>query len=174
MNKANGYTLIELMVTLAIASILLSYAIPSFLQFKLNNLMNNERNRLTLSLNFARTHSITTQKYTIICPSLSGKACDNKSNWYQGWIIFADSNKNRELDDGEELLQFEGAMRSEIIATSSIYRQKIRYNGMGFSPGTNVSINFCDSRGKDFAKSIIINNSGRIRQSKPISDNICT
>ena len=42
-----------------------------------------------------------------------------------------------------------------------------------FSPGTNLSINFCDKRGKDFAKSIIVSNSGRIKQSDPISSNIC-
>ncbi|MCF6318823.1 MAG: GspH/FimT family protein, partial [Proteobacteria bacterium] len=133
----------------------------------------NERNRLTVSLNFARSYAIKNQQHIIICPSNSGNGCDNQSRWYQGWIIFKDDNKNRQLDDGELLLQHENAMQTGITVTSSRYRQKIRYNGMGFSPGTNLSINFCDVRGEEFAQAIILNNAGRIKQSKPISDNVC-
>ncbi|MBL4772467.1 MAG: GspH/FimT family pseudopilin [Alcanivoracaceae bacterium] len=173
MKNTQGYTIMELMITLTIITILMSYALPSIHQLKLNTFMSSERNRLTLSLNLARSHAITKQIQVIICPSISGNDCDNKSNWYQGWIIFEDSNRNRTLDDEDILLRHEDAMRNEIIATSSIHRQKIRYNSMGFSPGTNVSINFCDERGKDFAQSIIINNAGRIKQSKPISTNVC-
>lgn len=173
MNRKTGFSLVELMITLTIASILLGYAMPSFQHFKLNNQMNSERNRLTSSLHFARHHAISNQIYVVICPSISGKGCDNQSKWYEGWMIFQDNNKNRQLDNNEEVIRYENAMKSEIIATSSTYRQKIRYNGMGFSPGTNLSINFCDVRGKKYAKSIIINNVGRIKQSKPISDNVC-
>jgi len=169
-----GFTLIELMITLSIAGILLGYSIPSFQQLKLNKYMETERNRLTVSLNLARNHAVAYQTHVVVCPSLTGLSCDNKSNWYDGWIVFIDVNKNRRLDDETDtLLLFEDAMKNEIKATSSIHRQKIRYNSMGFSPGTNLSINFCDKRGKKFAKSIIINNAGRVKQSPPISDNVC-
>ncbi len=173
MKNIKGFSIIELMVTLTIVSIVLSYAMPSFYQLKLNKLMESERNRLTVSLNFARNYAVKNQQHVIICPSSSGNSCDNKSKWFGGWIIFLDSNKNRMLDSDELLLQHENAMKKEIMATSSKYRQKIRYDGMGFSPGTNLSINFCDARGSEFAKSIILNNAGRIKQSKPISGNVC-
>lgn len=173
MKNLKGFSLIELMITFTIVGIMMSYAMPSFYQLKLNKLMENERNRLTTSLNFARNYAVKNQQHVIICPSTSGHSCDNESKWFAGWIVFLDSNKNRELDAGDLLLQNENAMQKEIIATSSIYRQKIRYNGMGFSPGTNLSINFCDARGSEFAQSIVLNNAGRIKQSKPISDNVC-
>lgn len=173
MNRSNGYSLVELMIVLAIIGISVGYATPSFYQLKLNKLMDGERNRLTVSLNFARNYAIKNQQQIIICPSNSGTGCDNQFRWYEGWIIFKDDNKNRQLDDGELLLQHENAMPNGLTVTSSRYRQKIRYNGMGFSPGTNLSINFCDARGAEFAQSIILNNAGRIKQSKPISDNVC-
>lgn len=173
MKNSQGYTLIELMITITIAGILLSYALPSFHQLKLNKLMENERNRLTTSLHLARNYAVANQIQVIACPSITGNDCDNQSNWHQGWIVFTDLNRNRKLDEADTLLRHENAMPTEIKATASIYRQKIRYNSMGFAPGTNLSINFCDERGKDFAKSIILNNAGRIKQSLPIASNIC-
>ena len=173
MKRTQGFNLIELSISLAIAGLLLGYGIPSFHQLKMNNMLNNERNRLTSSLHFARVHAINNQRNVVLCPSISGENCDNISNWYGGWIIFQDNDKNRQLDDQDILLKFEDKMTKGVMATSSRYRQKIRYNSMGFSPGTNLSINFCDERGRDFAKSIIISNAGRIKQSKPISDNVC-
>lgn len=146
---------------------------PNLNQLKLNKYIESERNRLTVSLNYARSYAINSQNFVIVCASESGKSCDSSSNWHQGWIVFTDNNRNREVDPGDIILRNEGSMKKEISSTSSVYRQKIRYNSMGFSPGTNLSINFCDARGPDFAKSIIINNSGRIKQSNPISDNVC-
>ncbi len=173
MKKDKGFTVIELFITLAIVGILTGYAMPSFYQLKSNKLMESERNRLTGSLHLARTHAIFYSTYVIVCPSNTGNNCDNQSNWHQGWIVFTDKNKNRQLDSDDTVLRYEDAMISEITAISSINRQKIRYNNIGFSPGTNLSINFCDDRGKDFAKSIIVSNSGRIKQSLPISNNVC-
>jgi len=173
MRKNKGYTLIELGITLTISSLLLGYALPSFYQLKLNKYMDAERNRLSHSLHFARNYAVNHQIQVIVCSSLSANDCDNKSNWYEGWIVFTDSNRNRKFDGDDKLLQVEDAMMKDIKATSSLYRQKIRYNSMGFSPATNLSINFCDERGSEFAKSIILNNAGRIKQSKPISNNVC-
>ena len=174
MQSIKGFSLIELVITLAIAGVLISYALPSIYDLKSNKILKNESDRLMVSFAYARTYAITQQKQVVVCPSLSGNDCDNQSNWFQGWIVFDDSNSNRKLDADEELLLFENPMDASVTATSSIYRSKIRFNNIGFSPGTNVSINFCDKRGKDFAQSIIINNAGRIKQSKPISSNVCT
>lgn len=174
MKLSKGFSLIELVVTLSIAGILVSYALPSIYDIKSNKILNNERDRLMVSLAYARTYAINEQKQVIVCPSISGSDCDNQSNWHQGWIIFDDANSNKQLDNNEILLQFENPMDNSVIATSSLYRSKIRFNTIGFAPGTNVSINFCDNRGSELAQSLIINNAGRIKQSKPISDNVCT
>jgi len=173
MKLKKGFSLIELVVALSIAGILISYALPSLHSIRLNKTLMNERDRLMVSLAYARTHAVNTQQQVIVCPSLSGHDCDNQSNWNQGWIIFDDPNRNRQLDTNEKLLQFENPMNDLIKATSSIYRSKIRFNNIGFAPGSNVSINFCDARGIEFAVALIINNAGRIKQSKPISNNVC-
>ena len=174
MKSTKGFSLIELVVTLSIAAVLISYALPSIYEIKSNKILKNERDRLMVSFAYARSYAISQQKQVVVCPSLSGQSCDNQSKWNQGWIIFDDTNMNRVLDSDEILLQFENQMDDSVMATSSIYRSKIRFNNIGFAPGTNVSINFCDRRGPEFAQSLIINNAGRIKQSKPISSDVCT
>ena len=173
MKTKKGFSLIELVITLSIAGILISYALPSISNIKSNKILKNESDRLMVSFAFARTYAINEQKQVIVCPSLSGKDCDNQSNWYQGWIIFDDTNRNRQLDTEENLLQFENPMNHTVMATSSTYRSKVRFNNIGFAPGANVSINFCDKRGDDYALALIVNNAGRIKQSKPLSSNVC-
>ena len=173
MKNRHGFSLIELLVTLSIASVLVSYALPSISNLRSNKTLQNERDRLTVSFAFARNFAITQQKNVVVCPSLSRIQCDNQSNWYQGWIVFEDTNRNRVKDENEQLLQYENPMNNIVKATSSVFRSKIRFNSVGFAPGTNVSINFCDMRGAEYALAIIINNAGRIKQSKPISDNVC-
>jgi type IV fimbrial biogenesis protein FimT len=174
MKKVSGFSLVELMVTLSVMAILLGYGLPNFSGFMLNNYLDTERIRLTTSMTFARSYAINSQKYTVVCPSISGESCDADSNWHNGWIVFIDENRNRELDATDEILRFENPMKTQISATSSVYRSKIRYDGTGFSPGTNVTITFCDDRGIDYAKNLIINNSGRVRQSDANSGNVCT
>ncbi len=174
MKKQNGLTLIELIIALSIMSILSSYALPSFYQLKLKKQLESERNRLTASLQFARSLSIMKQSTVIVCPSLSGQSCDNQSNWHEGWIIFLDKDSNRQLDAEDTVLRREDAMFEQITAISSIHRSKIRYTTIGFSPGTNLSINFCDQRGEEKAIALIVSNSGRVKQSKPISSNVCS
>ena len=173
MKNTYGYTIIELFITLSIAGILFGYGAPSLYQFKQKQFMFAERTRLTASLNYARSYAINEQVFVVTCPSLSGTDCDNESNWHQGWIVFADYNRDRSFDADEKLLQFENIKMANLKATSSLYRQKIRFNTMGFSPGTNLSINFCDDRGSEFAISLIVNNVGRVKQSPPISNNAC-
>lgn len=162
MNK--GFTLIELIITLSITSILLGYGIPSMQEFTKKQNMSAERSRLLVDLSFSRNTAINTNQNIIICPSVSGKSCDNGSNWHQGWIVFNDSNLNRKRDENDLILRFDNLPMKNLTAISSKYRSKIRFNPMGHSPGTNVSIRFCDQQPSQNNLALIINNAGRIKE----------
>jgi len=128
MKKFNGFTLIELMICLSIVGILLGYGAPSLHLFKQKMNMETERNRLFTSLHYARSFAISNQAQIAACPSISGLDCDSESKWHNGWIVFIDSNGNKNHDEEEKMLIHESSMMTKITATASIYRQKIRFN----------------------------------------------
>jgi len=163
-----GFTLIELIISLSIIAILTAYAIPSYQQFKQNQTMTHEINRLVATINYARTQSITISKHVILCPSVSFNACDGDSQWHNGWMVFVDSNRDRAFNDGDRMLLNENRMNKTLTAIASSFRPKIRFDAIGFAPGTNLTIRFCDTRGSDHGKAIIISNVGRPRLSQNI------
>ncbi|WP_395377135.1 GspH/FimT family pseudopilin [Marinicella sp. W31] len=160
-----GYTFIELIITLTIISLLTAWGMPNYRDFQMNNALVSERNRLLGTVHFARNQSIIRSQHVVICPSQNAHSCNAANQWHKGWIAFADEDLDRQRQPEELLLHAEGPMRSGISATSSIARSKIRYNREGYSPGTNATISVCDSRGNAFGKTLVISNVGRPRQS---------
>ncbi|MCX7553898.1 GspH/FimT family pseudopilin [Marinicella sp. S1101] len=164
-----GFTFIELIITLSILSILSAYAVPNYLNFKQAQSMTSEINRLAATISFARNQSIILNQHVILCATNSFNECDGDSQWHLGWMVFIDKNRNRRFDHGDQMLLNENNMTAGLEAKSSIYRQHIRFNQVGFAAGTNLTIRFCDNRGSDYGKAIIINNAGRPRISQAIS-----
>lgn len=158
-----GYTIIELIISLCLLSILMAYGLPNYYDFKQNQIMRQEVNRLVSTINYARNQSIMTSQHIVLCATENRTACDGNGHWHTGWMVFTDKNRDREINEQDELLTYEDGMNHQITAISSRYRQIIRFDPMGSAPGTNLTIRFCDDRGADFGKSVIISNVGRPR-----------
>lgn len=164
-----GFTLIELIIALSMISILSAYAIPSYKRFKQSKTMSLEINRLVATINYARNQSIILREHIILCATQSYTACDGNSQWHLGWMVFIDNDKNRQFDESDHILLNEPHMPHGLAALASIHRPRIRFDQNGFAPGTNLSIRFCDERGADFGKGIIISNVGRARLAHSIN-----
>src|SRR4030067_1077024 len=111
MNKITGFTLIELMVTLAVGAILLSVAVPSFSTMIMNNRLITQTNDFVTALNIARSEAIKRSGRVTMCKSNDNTACDiSATGWVQGWIIFVDSDNDAQADAGEELVRAHGPL----------------------------------------------------------------
>lgn len=101
MTKNNhGFTLIELIVTLAVASILLLTGIPSLNEMTDRNRLVSQINSIAGSLALARSEAIKTGGIVTICAS-SDKATCNVTTWQSGWIAFTDIDKDAVIDSGD-------------------------------------------------------------------------
>ncbi len=101
----HGFTLIELMVTLAVAAILLTGVVPMF-----ENVINDTRttsraNAIVGGLGFARATSVYSGKNVVLCPSTDGQHCWRSMHWDRGWIAFLDRNANGVRDTADDLLR---------------------------------------------------------------------
>ena len=84
---ATGFTLIELMVTLAVLAILLALAVPSFARLLAANRLSTETSELIASLNLARSEAVRRGQGVAL------RAVDD-SNYSKGWRVFADLDRN--------------------------------------------------------------------------------
>lgn len=83
--SSRGFTLVELLVTVAVLSILLAVAVPSFQSFLANNRMASQANDLITALNLARSEAIRRSANVTVCASSTGTTCTG--GWAQGWIV---------------------------------------------------------------------------------------
>ena len=91
--KQHGMTLVELMVTLAVAAILVSAALPSLSDMAANNRLSALNNQLVSSLNYARSEAVKRRYDVALCVRTSaGAACNASGGFESGWIIFTDCN----------------------------------------------------------------------------------
>ena len=167
-SNCRGFTLIELIPVLAILSVLFHFAAPSFQNFGANSRMTSHINTMVASFNHARSEAVKRHHNVVICPNDEG-SCAKQPHWHNGWLMFIDENFNREIDKGEEIIYVEAAKKNiEII--SSRYRRRVVFRSLGTSAGSNASYVFCDQRGSENARAIILSNSGRARVADKRSD----
>lgn len=94
MKNSRGFTLIELMTTLAILAILVGIGVPSMRSFLVEQSLTGELSRLTSALAFARAEAVSKSQQVVVCASADGLACSNATNWATGWIVFRDVNSD--------------------------------------------------------------------------------
>lgn len=106
MKKQNGLTLIELMVTLAVAIVLVAVGIPAFRSTTANNRAVAHSNALVTALTLSRGEAVKRGSPVAICrrPESGAVDCNTDSNdWASGWVVFDDIDNSGTVDDGESI-----------------------------------------------------------------------
>lgn len=152
MNRApKGFTLLELMVVLAIAGVLAAIAIPAMGNFMRNSRITSAANDVMAALHFTRSEAIKRRQPVTLCTSANAQAatpaCAN-SPFLTGWIAFVDLNQSGAVDAGEDILLQHEAMNPQITARSSLAAFAVTYLMNGFALQTNpAQLVLCDDRG---------------------------
>lgn len=154
-----GFTLVELMVTLAVAAIVATVAIPSFMSMIASNRVTAGSNEMVTALNLGKSEAIRSGHNTILCKSANGSTCGGK--WSDGWILFSDVNNDTKRQDNEQIITVHAAPESSL---GFVFKDG---NYVEFSPTghTNEDGHFCfrNSNQDSNSRAVYITKSGRIR-----------
>lgn len=88
--RQSGFTLVELMIAVAVVAILLALALPSFQGSMRSNRVATTSNELLGSLSLARTEAIRGLGPAGVCASADGATCAATTDWANGWIVWRD------------------------------------------------------------------------------------
>lgn len=88
-----GFTLLELLILIAVLAIILSVAVPSFLSAIQNSRMTAQANDLITAFQLARSESLKRKVPVSVCASDTSVATPTcGSDWSEGWMVIVDSN----------------------------------------------------------------------------------
>lgn len=163
MKRIRGFTLVELMICFTAALLLLGVAVPTFTGALEAARGLNTRAALLSSLMLAAQKATITGTHAVLCPSRDGQACRNDADWSDGWLVFLDTDNSREREAGEMLVSAEPAAAGKVRLHTTTGRTRIVFQGNGGNTGSNVTFTLCDGRGPAKARSLVINNQGRLR-----------
>ncbi len=179
MRKAqSGFTVLELMLVVAIAGLLLAVAVPAMGDFIRNGRITGAANDVMAALHFTRSEAIKRRQPVTLCTSADALNADNTANanptcaasaLLTGWIAFVDLNQSGQRDAGEAVLLNHEPMNAQITARSSANPFRVTYllNGFALNPN-QAQLVLCDARGNvptggelSSARGILISVTGR-------------
>ncbi len=144
MKNNRGFTLIELMVTLAVIIVLLVVGVPNLKSFMQGNRLTSSTNLLVATLNLARSEAV--KRGTPIKTCVSNAAqddCNGVINWENGWITFIDSDNDDTIDGDETVLRVNGPLGGGTTIRGSQITDIISFNSDGSASNT-TSFMICD------------------------------
>lgn len=167
-----GLTLVELMVTMAVIIILAAYGVPSFQSHLKDNRRLAEINGLVSAMNLARSEATKGNGRVALCPSVNGLDCSG-GNYDTGWIVFInnDGDEPPVVDSGETVLRDHSGVTNPGTSLRAFGSIGAGVNFMSFGrPSTFGDITYCDDRGVEHARTVVLNLVGIIKASGVHSD----
>jgi type IV fimbrial biogenesis protein FimT len=120
---AEGVTLIELMVVLAVLSTVLALGVPAFREFQATNRMSAAANDLVTGIHVARSEALKRRQTVTLCASADftsdAPTCAAGGGFEQGWLVFADQNANGAVDAGDTVVARGSPLPPDIGANSA-------------------------------------------------------
>lgn len=169
----NGFTLIELMVTVAIVAILTSLAMPSMRAFIGKWQMSNALNAYNGSLQLARSEAIKRGRVARMCRTTNGTTCaiDAPTNgWATGWLVYVDNDASGGLTTPDQVVMTQGAFGNfyNISSTATGSTGTFVFTPTGFMQGSaaNEAMTFSwdnPSNTVHIQKTLCISKTGRSR-----------
>ena len=167
-----GFSLVELMVTLAIAGLLLAVAAPSLQRFITTRAVVAQADELGGALRLARSEAMKRGMAVSVCASSTTAdaepTCANDADWQTGWLVFSDAGLDGGPSDGDRIIKVQSPAPSVKTLTGPDGVVSFHQNGIsasGEEPSFTLlpKLDAADA-GYDLAvRRVVVNKQGRVQ-----------
>ena len=167
MKFIRAFTFVELIITMAILAIIASFALPHFHEYMSKLESQTTHKKITTATTYSRAQAALLRQNIVICPSATFSRCE-PYKWSTGYLIFVDTNRNRQLDPNEQLMHIEqlNLKYANLEWRGTLAIQSVTYQGHSALPiGSNGSFFYCSYDHKD-SKRIYLSKMGITRMEK--------
>ena len=157
--QITGFTLLELMVTIAIMAILLAIGVPSFQSSLRSNRVATTSNELLASLSLARSEGIKSTRGGGVCASANGTSCG--TDWNQGWMVWTEKDGDGTYDNDETVVRYsQGKPRLQVTGSAAT----VAFDGRGrIEGGTAATIGVVPQGVTTPVRCVAVNITGQAR-----------
>ena len=160
---SRGFTIVELMIAIAIAAILLAVAVPSFTRFAQQRAVSLKTVQVRNALELARGLALSQHQVWTVCTVDAANSCVASGGLRL--VIFRDDNGDNDLSVGETLQQEIDINSIELQLSASFGRDFMRFAGNGEALESG-NFEVCSAnQSVDYGRRVIVFRSGRIRLS---------
>lgn len=160
MKNYRGYSLLELLFSMAVTGVLLTLAISYWHTSRLQHQLETQTNILLDNIQFARNAALNSQSPISICPSDDGKTCVNTSG--KSWIIFVNKQNNNSANP--VIRHYALCDSCKITWQGFGVNNYLQFNTEGNAQGHNGNFtNLIGDQKTTYQKTIIISPTGRAR-----------
>jgi len=168
-----GFTLIELMIVIAIVAIFVVVGVPNFQNLIKDNRLSTQANSLVSSLQLARSEALKLRTPVSVCRSTNGTSCaGTQGPWDSGWLVFVDSGTTGTVDTGDTIIKTVGQLGAgNTLRGDALVNHAISYQPTGLQNSGASNFRLCDGKDQDIAKArqISISATGRVSSSQSVA-----
>ena len=167
LHRQAGFTLIEVIVVVAIIGILAAIAIPSFRGFTNSSSVTSATNDLVSAFNLARSEAVTRGVAVTVCKSANQSSCITTGSWSQGWIVFVDNDGGGTVNGADAVLRVYQPPGGTVVMTAAAnVANRIIYANTGFLASTAANDEIAVSSGNSELR-VEVTVMGRVRSYRP-------
>lgn len=158
-----GFSLVELLVALAIGAIVLGFGVPSMARMMAESQVRSNSSALSVALAAARLRAVERQHPVGVCPLDEAGQCRPAADWSRGWMVFDDPRGAGRPGSPAAVVEVAQVPVATVRIASTAGRRSLLFRKDGSSAGSNVSLTLCHPAHEGVGRQVVVSNVGRTR-----------